>query len=96
MDILKPNLYLQSCAVQYWVHSNIKKNSKNNLNSLWIHDITLLEEGEFTMTSDRQVTTIRLPNNLNQHLQQYADKQGLSKNYIMVKALKQFVERNEK
>lgn len=52
--------------------------------------------GEIIIKSCRKVTTIRLPYDLNQQLKDLADKQGQTKNSIMVTALQQYIERNDK
>lgn len=49
-----------------------------------------------TMITKRKATMIRMPITLDQQLKDLADKQGQTKNSIMVTALQQYIERNDK
>lgn len=48
------------------------------------------------MITKRKATMIRMPITLDQQLKDLADKQGQTKNSIMITALQQYIERNDK
>ena len=47
------------------------------------------------MITERKATMIRMPITLDQQLKKLADKQGQTKNSIMVTALQEYVERRK-
>jgi predicted DNA-binding protein len=46
-----------------------------------------------TTKPGRTTTAIRFPNELHDHLKQAADERGLSINYVVVKAVEEFLDR---
>ncbi len=51
---------------------------------------------ETNMKPERKITSIRLPHELNQQLKGLAASQNISKNAVMIHALQQYIERNDK